>query len=151
MQSIVDVLRAAIAHHQASNHAEAEALYRTVLDMAAGHPPALYLYGLLLLDTGRSHEAVAVLEVAAASRPGHAGTLTNLIRALLADRRPAEALAMTSSCPPGSGGSGMTGSAATSSICQDHNGTAAIPRAVRSWSTRSRVSATRSSSLATCR
>jgi tetratricopeptide (TPR) repeat protein len=98
MQDVIDTLRAAIAHHQAARHAEAEALYRTVLGEEPGHPRALYLYGLLLLDIGRAHEAVAMLEKATVSQPGHAATLTNLMRALLADGRPAEALAMASSC-----------------------------------------------------
>ena len=98
MQDVIDTLRAAIAHHQAAKHAEAEALYWTVLDVEPDHPRALYLFGLLLLDIARNHEAVTTLEMAAASRPGHASTLTNLVRALLADGRPAEALAVASSC-----------------------------------------------------
>ncbi len=102
MPDIIEILRAAIAHHQAAKHAEAEALYRTVLRIEPDHPRANYLYGLLLLDTGRPHEAAAMLELAAASRPGHAGTLINLMRALLADRRPGEALSVASSCPLGS-------------------------------------------------
>jgi tetratricopeptide (TPR) repeat protein len=102
MQNVVDMLRAAIALHRASNHAEAEVVYGTILEAEPSHPQALYLHGLLLLDTGRPHEAVASLEMAATSRPGHAGTQVNLIRALLADRRPAEALAVASSCPSGS-------------------------------------------------
>ena len=98
MRDTVEILRAAIAHHQAANHAEAETLYRTVLIADPGHPRALYLCGLLLLDTGRPHDAASMLEQAAASRPGHAGSLINLMRALLADRRPDEALAAGSSC-----------------------------------------------------
>ena len=99
MQSILDMLRVAIGHHQASRHAEAEALYRSVLGVAPSHPQALYLLGLLLLDIGRSHEAVVSLEMAARSQPGHAGTQINLIRALLADQRPAEALTEAGLCP----------------------------------------------------
>jgi hypothetical protein len=45
MQSILDMLRVAIGHHQASRHAEAEALYRSVLGVAPSHPQALYLLG----------------------------------------------------------------------------------------------------------
>ena len=102
MPDIIEILRAAIAHHQAAKHAEAESLYRTVLRIEPDHPRANYLYGLLLLDTGRPREAAAMLELAAASRPGHAGTLINLMRALLADRRPGEALSVASSCTLGS-------------------------------------------------
>jgi protein O-GlcNAc transferase len=57
MQDTVEILRAAIAHHQSAKHAEAEALCRTVVGVEPGHPRALYLYGLLLLDTGRPHAA----------------------------------------------------------------------------------------------
>jgi cytochrome c-type biogenesis protein CcmH/NrfG len=59
MRDTVEILRAAIAHHQAANHAEAETLYRTVLIADPGHPRALYLCGLLLLDTGRPHDAAS--------------------------------------------------------------------------------------------
>jgi protein O-GlcNAc transferase len=38
--------------------------------------------------------------MAARSQPGHAGTQINLIRALLADQRPAEALTEAGLCPP---------------------------------------------------
>ena len=98
MQDIPERLRAAIAHHRAADHAAAEAAYLAVLSAAPGHAQSLYLYGLLLLDTGRAHDAAAILARAVAARPDHTGTLTNLVRALLADRRPAEALAAASSC-----------------------------------------------------
>ena len=101
MQDVLSVLREAIARHQLADHAAAEALYRTVLDAEPRHPRALYLYGLLLLDTGRSWEAAATLTLAADARPGDVAVLTNLLRALLAARRPAEALAVASTCATG--------------------------------------------------
>jgi Flp pilus assembly protein TadD len=92
MPAIVDMLLAAIDHQRAGQRADAEALYRAVLEAAPGHGQALYLYGLLQLDGDQPREAAATLLRAAAARPRHAATLVNLGRALLADRRPAEAL-----------------------------------------------------------
>jgi tetratricopeptide (TPR) repeat protein len=88
----IDILLAAIAHQRAARHAEAEALYRSVLAAEPGHARALYLYGLLQLECGRTQEATATLATAAAAAPAHTGTFVNLARALLAERRPAEAL-----------------------------------------------------------
>jgi tetratricopeptide (TPR) repeat protein len=101
MQDVLSVLREAIARHQVADHTVAEALYRTVLDAEPHHPRALYLYGLLLLDTGRSEEAAATLTQAAEARPGDVAVLANLVRALLVARRPAEALAVASTCATG--------------------------------------------------
>jgi tetratricopeptide (TPR) repeat protein len=93
MPAVADtMLLAAIEHQRAGRLAEAEALYRSVLAAEPGHGQALYLYGLLLLNSGRSHHAATALEQAAAVRPGHAATSVYLARALLADGRPAEAL-----------------------------------------------------------
>jgi tetratricopeptide (TPR) repeat protein len=94
MADIVTMLLAAIAHQRAARPAEAEALYQSVLAVDPGHGHALYLYGLLQLETNRAHDAAATLHAAAIARPGHAGTFANLGRALLADRRPVEALAV---------------------------------------------------------
>jgi tetratricopeptide (TPR) repeat protein len=93
MPAVADtMLLAAIEHQRAGRLAEAEALYRSVLAAELGHGQALYLYGLLLLNSGRSHHAATALEQAAAVRPGHAATSVYLARGLLADGRPAEAL-----------------------------------------------------------
>ncbi len=92
MPSTVDMLLAAIEHQRAARHAEAEALYRSILATEPGNGQALYLCGLLQLETGRPHTAAATLHAAATARPEHSGTQVNLGRALLADGRPAEAL-----------------------------------------------------------
>ncbi len=92
MPDVFNTLLAAIEHQRSARHADAEGLYRTVLAADPGHGYALYLYGLLLLETGRPHEAAATLHQAAEARPEHNATLVNLGRALLADGRPAEAL-----------------------------------------------------------
>ena len=92
MRNTVDMLLAAIEHQRANRHAEAEELYRSVLAAVPDHGYALYLYGLLQLESDHAHDAVATLQQAAAARPGHSATLVNLGRALLAAGRPAEAL-----------------------------------------------------------
>ena len=89
-----DALLTAIAHQRAGRRAAAEALYRAVTATEPGNGQAFYLYGLLLLETGRAGEAAARLRTAAEMRPGHTGTLIYLARALLADGRPEEALSI---------------------------------------------------------
>ncbi len=93
MPTTIDMLLAAIEHQRAARHTEAEALYCAILAAEPGNGQALYLCGLLQLETGRAHDAAATFASAAAARPEHAATLVNLGRALLADARPAEALA----------------------------------------------------------
>jgi tetratricopeptide (TPR) repeat protein len=96
MPAVADtMLLAAIEHQRAGRLAEAEALYRSVVATEPGHGQALYLYGLLLLNSGRSHDAAATLWLAAAARPGHAATSIYLARALLADGQAAKALPVT--------------------------------------------------------
>ncbi len=92
MPDVFNTLLAAIEHQRSARHADAEALYRSVLAAEPGHGYALYLYGLLLLETDRACEAAAILHRAATARPDHTATLINLGRALLADGQPAEAL-----------------------------------------------------------
>ncbi len=96
MSAVADtMLLVAIEHQRAGRLPEAEALYRSVLALESGHGQALYLFGLLLLKSGRSHDAAVTLGLAAAARPGHAATSVYFARALLADHRAAEALPVT--------------------------------------------------------
>ena len=87
-----DTLLLAIAHHRAGRHAAAEALYRGIISAEPDNGQALYLHGLLLLDTGRASEAVPQLRRAVELRRGDVATLVNLGRALLAAGRPDETL-----------------------------------------------------------
>jgi tetratricopeptide (TPR) repeat protein len=93
MRSVADRLLLAIEHHRAWRYAMAEALYAEVLAAEPRHAQTSYLYGLLLLDTGRSREAVVKLRDAAVIWPRHPGILAHLARALLADEQPEPALA----------------------------------------------------------
>ena len=91
MPAVADTtLLAAIEHQRAGRLAEAEALYRSILAAEPGHGQALYLHGLLLLNSGRSHAAAAALGLAAVARPGHTAISVYLVHALLADGRAAE-------------------------------------------------------------
>lgn len=58
-----EILEAA-AHHRARRFAQAEALYRTVLQAQPGHPGALYGLGVLSLQTGDANTAVSWLKAA---------------------------------------------------------------------------------------
>ena len=63
---------AGLAHHEAGRFAEAEALYRAVLDVEPDHAGSLHLLGLLLLGAGQSDEALARITRAVELDPGAA-------------------------------------------------------------------------------
>ena len=58
--------------HQAGEVAQAEQLYRALLDIEPGHVPAQYLRGVALHALGRLDEAEIALDAAARHDPGHA-------------------------------------------------------------------------------
>jgi Flp pilus assembly protein TadD len=93
MLDIPATLLTAIGHQRAARYAEAETLYRTVLADAPDHPHAIYLYGLLQLDTGQTAAAVDSLGRAASLRPASPAARLGLGRALLAEGQAGEALA----------------------------------------------------------
>jgi tetratricopeptide (TPR) repeat protein len=62
----------ALAHHEAGRSAEAEAGYRAILATDPGQGQALYLYGMLALQTARAAEAVPLLARATQAHPDHA-------------------------------------------------------------------------------
>ena len=84
----IETLLTAIGHQRAGRRAEAEALYRSILAAEPDQGQVLYLYGLSQFEAGRTHDAAATLQRAAAVRPAHAATSLYLTRALLADRQP---------------------------------------------------------------
>jgi tetratricopeptide (TPR) repeat protein len=75
-----DVLAAALEHHQAGRHDDAERLYRQALDADPNEPTALYLYGLMAFETGRADQAAALFETVVALRPNHVEAQTTLAR-----------------------------------------------------------------------
>lgn len=58
---IADLLATALEHHRASRFAEAEALYRRVLDSNANEVNALHLLGLVLRRSGRLEDGLALI------------------------------------------------------------------------------------------
>ena len=87
------VLRDAIAVHQAGRLADAEPLYRAVLEATPRQFDALHLLGVLHHQQGRSAEAAELIGTALRERPDDVVALTNRSAALNALRRFEEALA----------------------------------------------------------
>lgn len=58
------MLQQAVAHHQAGQLAQAEALYRQALQAFPEHPDALRLLGLIALQVGQFAMALPLLEKA---------------------------------------------------------------------------------------
>jgi len=75
-------LGGALAMQQRGEFAEAERLYRSILDERPEHSGALHLLGHVLIVQGKTGEAVPVLARAAALMPGDADVSFNLARAL---------------------------------------------------------------------
>lgn len=67
--SAVEALAAAIAHHQGGRLAEAERLYRRILDVEPGHPDALHLLGLIAHGVGQHESALRLIREATEVRP----------------------------------------------------------------------------------
>ncbi len=72
----------ALAMQQRGEFAEAERMYRSILDERPEHSGALHLLGHELIVQGKTTEAVPVLSRAAALMPGDADVSFNLARAL---------------------------------------------------------------------
>ena len=72
MSDIAETLAAALDRHQAGDRAEAETLYRRVLDADPREPTALYLYGLFNFEAGRVEAADRLLSKVVEVRPAHA-------------------------------------------------------------------------------
>src|SRR4051812_23802573 len=69
MSTVEEVLGVAIAHHQAGRMREAEAAYRSALQMQPNHAQAWYLFGGLAYQLGNVDAACQSLERAAALSP----------------------------------------------------------------------------------
>lgn len=85
--SIADALRLATALHRAGHQAEAEEVYRRVLEAAPEHPDALHFMGMLAHDQGRQEEALRLIGRSVELAPEHAGFRSNLGNLLLDNER----------------------------------------------------------------
>lgn len=63
------LLETGIEHHKAGRLAEAEPIYRRVLQSEPANPQALHLLGMLQMQTGRAPDALKSLRAAAQSAP----------------------------------------------------------------------------------
>ncbi len=59
--AVADMFAQAVSHHQAGRLAEAESLYRRIIDMDAGHADSFHCLGLIAGAAGRSDVAVALI------------------------------------------------------------------------------------------
>ena len=87
MDALGEALAAAVADQQAGRAAEAERMYRLILQVQPDHAAALNNLALLAPQS----EAVDLLEKAIASEPDYVDALINLSSALAASGRPDEA------------------------------------------------------------
>ncbi len=80
MPTVAEAFRTAVAHHEAGRLAEAEALYRRILEVAPDHARCLHRLGGLALQTGRCEPALALIGRAIAlddREPVYPNTLGN--------------------------------------------------------------------------
>jgi protein O-GlcNAc transferase len=92
MATIAEALTIALDLHQTGRFAEAEELYRRILDADADNPQALHLCGLLIAQLGRLQEADELLGRAVHANPLAADPQVNHGKVLRALGRPADAL-----------------------------------------------------------
>jgi predicted O-linked N-acetylglucosamine transferase (SPINDLY family) len=78
MPTVGEVMAAAVQQHQTGNLAEAERLYRLVLQARPQHVDAMHMLGLATSQLGRPAEAAALLEQAMTLRPDVPHIHTNL-------------------------------------------------------------------------
>ncbi|MCG5238502.1 tetratricopeptide repeat protein [Azospirillum doebereinerae] len=92
MATIAEALSIALDLHQTGRYAEAEELYRRILDADPENPQALHLCGLLIAQLGRLEEADGLLGRATAADPLAAEPHTNHGKVLRALGRPDAAI-----------------------------------------------------------
>jgi len=91
--TIAEALDAAVRHHQAGRAAQAEAIYRQILDVEPDQPDALHLLGVVYSQRGDPATAIDYIGRAIGRRPREAVYLTNLAIAYRALGRLDEAVA----------------------------------------------------------
>lgn len=78
MASLRQKLAGAKRHQQAGRTAQAEQIYRQILRTDANQPDALQFIGLCAFEKGQIHEAIELLQKAAAAQPSNAFIRANL-------------------------------------------------------------------------
>lgn len=90
--SVQQALGLAQQHHQAGRLAEAESLYRQLLQALPHQPDLLHLLGVLLLQSGKADEAVGLIQAASQLAPERPDFCNNLGLALQSRGRLSEAI-----------------------------------------------------------
>ena len=78
MATLDEALQTAIRHHQAGQLAQAEIIYRRILDVQPTHAATLQLLGALCLQQKSTDQAIRYLEEASTLAPDSADCLNNL-------------------------------------------------------------------------
>lgn len=91
--SIAEAFERGLAHQRAGRFAEAEWVYRQILEAAPGHPEALRLLGLAAHQSGRDDAALRLIDAALAASPRHPGYHNDRGQVLHALGRRPEAIA----------------------------------------------------------
>ncbi len=78
MATISEALALAFALHERGELAQAEQIYRRILDVQPANADVLHRLGVLILQSGRADEAVTLLERAVALDPRDGGMAANL-------------------------------------------------------------------------
>ncbi|MGA8147220.1 MAG: tetratricopeptide repeat protein [Gallionellaceae bacterium] len=91
-QTAAQLLRLALQRHQTGRLAEAEEIYRQILQLEPGHPDALHLSGLLAHQRGQSVVAATLIGKAIEANPLNAIYHSNLGLALKAQGKLDEAI-----------------------------------------------------------
>ncbi len=70
---IAQAFERGLAHHRAGRLAQAESVYRQILEAAPGHPDALHLLGVIAHQAGRDVAALELVDGALQVNPAHPG------------------------------------------------------------------------------
>ncbi len=91
MAALSNELQIAVEHHQAGRLAEADSLYRRVLEIEPNNAGALHLRGVLAYQQARNEDAVGSIEKAIRAGGPHPAVLNDLGKAYFALKRYREA------------------------------------------------------------
>lgn len=78
MATIPEAVAIAFAHHQRGELAQAESIYRQILEQQPNHADVLHRLGVLKFQSGQAGEAVTLLERSVAANPRDAQAQSNL-------------------------------------------------------------------------